>query len=143
MTPNKNKTPKFERIQCDLAAKGVLDRISLSPSETKICFEFQTADARPVTGSKPTKSTGLERGGRTLYVADFDATQLAITNAKPFANEDEKPIWYAYPRWSKDESAIVYQASGKLYLYNLASKSTTKVPTNGSAGYPYVERAPK
>jgi formylglycine-generating enzyme len=116
MTPHKDGTPKFERVQCDLATKGVLDRISLSPSETRVCFEFQT---------------GFERGvpGRTLYVADFDAKQPAITDARPFANEDGKPIWYAWPRWSKDESDIVYQAGGKLNLYNLASRSTTKVAT--------------
>ena len=130
MTPNKGGTPKFERIQCDLAAKGVLDRISLSPSETRVCFEFQS---------------GFESGvpGRTLYVADFDAKQPAITVARPFANEDGKPIWYAYPRWSKDESAIIYQAGGKLYLYNLADKSTTKVSITDSADDPHMKRAPK
>lgn len=125
MTPHKGGTPKFERIRCDLATKGVLNRVSLSPSETRVCFEFQT---------------GFESGvpGRTLYVADFDAKEPAITGAKPFANEDEKPIWCAFPRWSKDESAIVYQAGGKLYLYNLANKSTTNVSTSDS-----VDRAPK
>ena len=130
MTPNKDRTPKFERIQCDLATKGVLDRISLSPSETRVCFEFQT---------------GFEDGvpGRTLYVADFDAKQPAITDARPFANEDGKPIWYAYPRWSKDESAIIYQAGGMLHLYNLANKSTTKVSTTDSVDDPHMKRAPK
>lgn len=126
MTPNKNAETKYERIQCDLATKGVLERISLSPSETRVCFEFQSG----LEGDVP---------GRTLYVADFDAKQPAITGARPFANEDEKPIWYAFPRWSKDESAIIYQADGKLYLYNLANKSTTKVSTND----PKIKRAPK
>lgn len=126
MTPSKNASPKFEPIQCNLATKGVLDRISLSPSETKVCFEFQTGFGDNVPG-------------RTLYVAEFDAKQPAITNAKPFANEDEKPIRYAFPRWSVDESAIVFQADGKLYLYNLANKLTTKMSTTE----PHMKRAPK
>jgi len=130
MTPRKGRTPNFERIQCDLATKGVLDRISLSPSETRICFEFQA---------------GFDRGvpGRTLYVADFDAKQPAITDARPFANEDRKPIWYAYPRWLKDESAIIYQADGRLYLYNLGNKSTTKVSITDSVDDPRMKRSPK
>lgn len=141
MTPSEDGSPKYERIQCDLATKGILDRISLSPSETRICFEFQTADTRPVGGSSPTKQTGSESDipGRTLYVADFNAKKLTITGAEPFANEDGKPIWYAFPRWTEDESAIVYQADGTLYRYNLADGSTTKVSTID----PHVKRAPK
>ena len=126
MTPGKNATPTFERIQCDLAMKGVLERISLSPSERKICFEFQTGFESDVPG-------------RSLYLADFDAKQPSITNARPFANEDEKPIWYAFPRWTEDESSIIYQADEKLYLYKLANKSTTKVSKND----PHIKRAPK
>lgn len=126
MTPNKNAPTKYEPVQCDLATKGVLHRISLSPSETKVCFEFRT---------------GFEDNApsRSLYMADFDAKDCAINNATPFANEDEKPIWYAFPRWTKDESAIIYQADEKLYLYNLANKSTTKMSTTA----PHVKRAPK
>ena len=78
MTPGKNTNPTFERIECDLAKKGVLDRVSLSPTETRVCFEFQRGFKRHVPG-------------RTLYVADFDATSRTITNAQPFANEEEKP----------------------------------------------------
>ncbi|MBM3889146.1 MAG: hypothetical protein FJ388_08465, partial [Verrucomicrobia bacterium] len=40
MTPNAGGEPKFERIECELAMKGLLDRVSVSPSE-KICFEYQ------------------------------------------------------------------------------------------------------
>jgi hypothetical protein len=132
MTPNANGTPQYERIECELAKRGVLDRVSISPGETKVCFEYQTGFKRRVPG-------------RTLYVADFDAKQRTITNAKPFANEDGKPVWFAYPRWSQDESAIVYQAGGKLFLYKLSDSSTHKVSTNNSADYryPHMERAPK
>ena len=132
MTPNPGGEPSFERIACAMAKTGILDRVSLSPNETRVCFEFQRGFKRRVPG-------------RTLYLADFDAKSRKITNAKPFANEDEKPIWFAYPRWSKDESSIVYHAGGKLYLYKLEDGSTQKVSTNDRADYryPHMEKAPK
>ncbi len=132
MTPGENVNPTFERIECELTKTGVLDRVSLSPTETRVCFEFQRGFKRRVNG-------------RTLYVADFDAKSRKITNAQPFANEDEKPIWFAYPRWSKDESSIVYQAGGKLHLYKLEDGSTHKVSTDDKADYryPHFEDAPK
>ena len=132
MTPGKNVNPKFERIECELAKTGVLARVSLSPTETRVCFEYQHGFKRRVQG-------------RTLYVADFDAKSRKITNAKPFANEEGKPIWFAYPRWSKDESSIVYQAGGKLYLYKPEDGSTHKVSTDDKADYryPHFEDAPK
>jgi hypothetical protein len=41
MTPDPGGEPRFERIECELATKGILDRVSISPSETKVCFEYQ------------------------------------------------------------------------------------------------------
>ncbi len=132
MTPRDKTEPGFERISCDLEKTGVLDRVSLSPSEKKICFEFQPGFKKQVPG-------------RTLYVGDFDAEKRAITNLKAFANADGKPIWFAYPRWSRDESSIVYHAGKKLFLYKLSDGSTRKVSTNDRADYryPHMEGAPK
>ena len=132
MTPGKNTKATFERIECDLAKTGVLDRVSLSPTETRVCFEFQRGFERRVPG-------------RTLYVADFDAKSRTLTKAQPFANEEEKPGWFAYPRWSKDESSIVYHAGGKLYIYKPEDGSTHKVSTNDKVDYryPHFEDAPK
>ncbi len=132
MTPAPGETPNFERIDCELARTGILDRISIAPSETKVCFEYQ-------------KGFDYEMSGRTLYVADFDAEELTISNAKPFANEEGKPVWFAYPRWTRDESAIVYHAGGKLFLYKLEDGSTVKVSTDDGASYiyPHGEATPK
>lgn len=124
MTPNPGGEPKFERMACELAATGILDRISVSPSETKICFEYQT-------GFK------YAFPGRTLYVADFDVTERRITNLKPFANVEGKKVWFAYPRFTKDEASIVYHADGKLFLYTLATGSTKQVSTDAKADYRY------
>ena len=132
MTPNAGGNPRYERIDCRLAKKGRLDRVSVSPSEKRVCFEYQTGFRRKVTG-------------RTLYIADFDAEKPAITNAKPFANEEGANRWFAYPRWTKDEAAIVYHASPSLYLYTLKDGSTAKVSTNDGADYryPHCEATPK
>lgn len=132
MTPNPSGEPKFERIDCELAKGGVLDRVSVSPSEKKICFEYQKGFKRQVPG-------------RTLYVADFDAKERTVTKVKPFANEEGKPVWFAYPRWTRDETAIVYHAGKKLYLYTLEDESTRQVSTDDSADYryPHGEATPK
>jgi len=133
MTPKDGGTPRYQRLDCaGLERKGLLDRVSISPSEDKICFEHQIGHKHnPI--------------GRALYVADFDAKKLAITNPKPFANPDRKPRWFAYPRWTKGEKAIVYHASPSLYLYTLADASTVRVSTEPGADYryPHGERMPK
>ena len=133
MTPNVGGEPKYERIDCELATKGLLDRVSISPSETRVCFEYQTGFRYKDTG-------------RTLYIADFDAKKRTITNAKPIANEEAYPNrWFAYPRWNKDETAIVYHSSPSLYLYTLKDGTTRKVSTKPGADYryPHFERTPK
>lgn len=132
MTPNPGGEPKFERIDCELEKGGVLARISLAADERKVCFEYQKGFKRAVAG-------------RTLYLADFDAGERRMTNFKPFANKDGKPVWFAYPRWTRDQSAVVYHAGGKLFLYTLGDESTVKVSTDDSGDYryPHGEAAPK
>ena len=132
MTPGPGAGPRYDRIECELIKRGVLARISLSPDETRVCFEFQKGFKRSVSG-------------RTLYVADFDAEKRTITNAKPFANEEGRLVWFAYPRWTKNQSAIVYHAGRKLFLYTLADETTKQVSTDNKADYryPHGEAAPK
>ena len=132
MTPNPGGDPGFQQIECELATKGILDRVSISPSETRVCFEYQKGFKHKMTG-------------RTLYVADFDAKKRTVTNAKPFANEEGRNRWFAYPRWTKDEKAIVYHASPSLYLYTLKDGSTRKVSTKDGTDYryPHCEATPK
>lgn len=124
MTPNPGGEPTFERVTCELARTGSLDRLSISPDETKICFDYHPGKENPMPG-------------RTLYVADFDVKARTITNAKPFANEERKQVWFDYPRWTKDGAAIVYMAGGKLFLHTLADGSTKQVSTDPKADYRY------
>ena len=128
---------RYERVDtAGLAKQGLLDRISLSPSEDKICFEHQI-------GHKHTPR------GRALFVADFDVKTRKMTNVKAFANKDRKPGWFAYPRWTRDEKEIVYHghSAGKrpLFLYNVKEGTTRKVSTDDGADYryPHGEATPK
>ena len=124
MKPNPAGEPGFERVTCELAQTGRLDRLSISPDETKICFDYHPGKENPMPG-------------RTLYVADFDVKARTITNAKPFANAERKKVWFDYPRWTKDGSAIVYHAGGKLFLHTLADGTTQQVSTDPKADYRY------
>lgn len=132
MTPSAQGDPKFERIDCALAKGGALARVSLSPDETKVCFEYQ-------------KGFKHSMPGRTLYIADFDANTRAMSNFKPFANEDGKNAWFAYPRWVNDASEVVYHAGRKLFLYRLADGTTRQASTDNQADYryPHGEATPK
>ena len=90
-----------------------------------------------------------KREGYREAFADFDVQKRAITNLKAIANEDQKPIWFAYPRWIDGEAAVVYHAkkgaaNGELYLYRLKDGTTRRVSTNAGADYryPHGEAAP-
>lgn len=124
MKPNPGGEPTFERVTCELAKTGSLDRLSISPDETKICFDYHPGKENPMPG-------------RTLYVADFDVKARTITNAKPFANVERQKVWFDYPRWTKDGNAIVYMAGGKLFLHTLADGTTKQVSTDPKADYRY------
>jgi len=134
-----------------LAKQGLLDRISISPSEKRVCFEFQ-------------KGFGKYRyPGRVIYIADFDAKARTIKNPKAIANEKAEPdLPYLYPRWTRDESAVVYhcnrnrKSSGgddsdiwdggnQIYMYRLEDGATERVSTDPNANYmyPHGERSPK
>ncbi len=140
LTRQEGPKPVYERVQCELTPKGMFHRMSVSPSEKKICFEFISYERqKKIKSGEP---------GHTLYVADFDVRERAITNLKPFANEEGKPIWFAYARWMDGESAVVYHSTqtgkGQLYVYRLDDGSTRRVSTNPKADYryPHGEAAP-
>jgi Tol biopolymer transport system component len=140
MTRREGPNPIYERVQCELTPKGIFHRMSVSPSEKKICFEFISFERqKEIKSGEP---------GHTLYVADFDAQQRTITNLKVFANAEAKPIWFAYARWIDGESAVVYHSTqtgqGQLYVYQLEDGSIRRVSTNAKADYryPHGEAAP-
>jgi Tol biopolymer transport system component len=135
LSTTRGHAPLYESVQWDLATRGQMHRASISPSETKICFEF-------LPGSTFTEI------GHTLYIGDFDARQRLITNVKAIANKEGRKIWFAYPRWIDGEAAVTYHSgeTGKnqLYVYHLDNGSTKRVSRDASADYryPHGEAAP-
>lgn len=152
MTPGRNDGAKYEPIECELAKKGQLDRISISPSESRVCFEL-----------RPTFKGPYRFVGHVLYIADFDAKARTITNPKVIANAEANPaLPFLYPRWTRDESAVVYHANknrkgpayddtgiwgsgNQIYMYRLKDGSTIRVSTDSNANYmyPHGEKSPK
>ena len=152
MTPGRNDSAQYEPIECELAKQGQLDRISISPSEKKVCFEF-----------RPTVKSHYHFVGHVLYIADFDAKARTITNPKVIANAEANPdLPFLYPRWTRDETAVVYHANknrkgpayddtgiwnsgNRMYMYSLKDGSTIHVSTDSNANYmfPHGERTPK
>ncbi len=137
MTPKPGKRSKFERIDCaGMDALGLLCRISLFPSEKKICFGH-------LLGHK------FRETAHAICIADFDVKKRTISDVKVIANNERKEHWYAYPRWTKDESAVVYHANstgkGALFLYTLKDGTTQRVSTDANVDYryPHGEAAPK
>jgi Tol biopolymer transport system component len=128
MTPDTAGNAKYEAVDFPHTLQGMADRISVSPNETKVCFDFQS-------GTGPNQYPG-----RTVYIADFDVAARTVSN--PIAISDPHPnpkTMTLYPCWTDDESAVVYHCdkSGRnqLYMYRLSDKSTSRVSVNASAGY--------
>lgn len=138
MTPSAEGKPTHERVNFAFELKGTIDRVSLTPSETKLCYEFQ-------------KGFGAYRyPGRTLYIADFDVGTRTVSNPKAITDAEPNPeITWLYPRWTRDESAVVYHCNktgkNQLYMYRLKDGSTACVSANAGADYmfPCGEATPK
>ncbi len=129
---------KYELIHFEFNLEGPLDRVSISPSETKITYEY-IKDWTP-----------FEYEGKTIYIADFNKNMLTVSNPKAITTTTPDPhTMTLYPRWSSDESAVIYHCDksgyNQLYMYVLADESTHKVSTNSSAHYQYAcgETTPK
>jgi ankyrin repeat protein len=138
MTPSPDGQPKYERVNFDPPLEGPVDRVSLAPSEKTLCYELQ-------------KGFGPYRyPGRTLYIADFDVAGRTVSNPTAITDTDPDPeIIRLYPRWTKDESAVVYHCNktgkNQLYMYRLKDGSTIRVSTDENAAYlfPCGEETPK
>ena len=138
LTPDlKGGKPKYERIDDGgMLAKGLMLRISVSPDETKVCFEH-------MIGYK------FKEPNHAIYIADFDVAQRKLSNHQAIANKDYGDGWFAYPRWTKDADAVIYHADttgkGRLYLYRLKDGKTAQVSRRDDVDYryPHVRDTPK
>lgn len=139
MTPGKDgKPPIYEPVRLTFRPNGLIDRCTISPSETKIAYELQP-------GKGPYRYEG-----RTIYIADFEAKTRIISNPKPITDTNPDPkVRVLYPCWTRDESAVVYHCDKtgvpQLYMYRLSDGKTICVSSDpkGRYLYPCGEAMPK
>ena len=132
LTPKFGSIGKYEEIKLNFNAIGLLDKISLSPDESKICFDMK-------------EGFNHDQDGRTIYYGDFDVKSLTISNIVSITEPSENGL---DARWVKDEKKIIFSStkSGtrQLYIYNLKTKKITKISnelTNKSET-PCIENTP-
>ena len=111
-------------------------KLSVSPSETKVAYMLDF-DADMSTYEDV-----------VLYYAQFDAERLVVSNPVAITGDDPRDIC-EYPRWSADESLIIYDSnrSGtyQMYAYRLADGSTARISTDATSNSQFgsFENVPK
>lgn len=119
LTPNPGGRGFYEEVQRPHAEQW--SKLSVSPSETKVAYML---DHDKFVGS------GADA---VLYYADFDVDKLTISNPVQIADDD--PSYFdQYPRWTADESLIVYTSNrtgtSQLYAYRLSDGTTHRISPN-------------
>jgi hypothetical protein len=110
--------------------------LSVSPTETKVTYMLDNDDLRTTYQDA------------VLYYADFDIATLTISNPVPIADEDLSYV-DMYPRWTADESLIVYSSNrsgtSQLYAYKLSDATTQRIShdENVSSEFSNFESCPK
>jgi Tol biopolymer transport system component len=83
-----------------------------------------------------------------LYYADFDPGTLTVSNPVAITDYDRAHVC-EYPRWSADESLILYDSNRtgvyQMYAYRLADRSTTRISSDPSVNSQFgnFENLPK
>ncbi len=116
LTPRPGRVGTYEEIS--RPTTQLWHKLSVSPSETKVAYMLDN-DANMSTYNDV-----------VLYWADFDAATRVVSS--PVAITDYDPSHVCeYPRWSADESLIIYDSnrSGvyQMYAYRLADRATARI----------------
>ena len=134
LTPDPGKLGKYEEIQ--RPTEKLWHKLSVSPSETKVVYMLDN-DRKLYTYSDV-----------VIAIADFDKANLRIEN-QIIITEMNKDYNYEYPRWTKDESSVIYDSnkSGKyqIYAYHLENKTTSRISPDITKDYRFgnFENLPK
>ena len=98
-------------------------KLSVSPSETRVAYMLDNDD----------NMSSYE--DVVLYYADFDVATRTVSNPVAITADDPRTI-EEYPRWSADESLIIYDSnrSGRyqMYAYRLADRVTERISDGAS-----------
>lgn len=111
-------------------------KLSVSPSETRVAYMLDN------DGNMSTYNDVV------LYYADFDLATQVVSHPVALTTYDLSQI-SEYPRWSADESLIIYDSnrSGvyQMYAYRLADRTTTRISSDPSVNSQFgsFENLPK
>jgi Tol biopolymer transport system component len=134
LTPNPGNLGKYEEIKCP--TEKLWHKLSVSPSETKVTYMLDN-DRKLYTYKDV-----------VIAIADFDIVNLRIEN-QIIITEMNTDYIYEYPRWTQDESCVIYDSnkSGKyqIYAYHLENKTTTRISPDINRDYRFAnfENLPK
>ena len=134
LTPNPGKLGKYEEIK--RPTDKLWHKLSVSPSETKVAYMLDN-DRKLYTYRDV-----------VIAIADFDKVNLRVEK-QIIITEMNKDYIYEYPRWTKDESYVIYDSdkSGKyqIYAYHLEKKTTTRISPDITRDYRFgnFENLPK
>ncbi len=134
LTPDPGKLGKYEEIK--RPSEKLWHKLSISPSETKVAYMLD--NDRSYATYKDV----------VIAIADFDVANLRVEN-QVIITEMDPDSTCEYPRWTSDESCVIYDSnkSGKyqIYAYHLESKTTTRISPDPSRNYLFgnCENLPK
>ena len=134
LTPNPDKLGKYEEIKRPTAK--LWHKLSVSPSETKVAYMLDN-DRKLYTYRDV-----------VIAIADFDKVNLRVEN-QIIITEMNTDYTCEYPRWTNDESCVIYDSnkSGKyqIYAYHLEDKTTSRISPDINRDYRFgnFENLPK
>jgi Tol biopolymer transport system component len=121
LTPNPPYMGDYEEIT--RPTTQMWHKLSVSPSETKVAYMLDFDDDMGTYADV------------VLYWARFDLRTRTVYDPVAITLDDPRTI-EEYPRWSADESAIIYDSnrSGEyqMYMYRLADGKTVRISASGS-----------
>jgi len=134
LTPRPGRLGVYEEIA--RPTRQLWHKLSLSPSETRVAYMLDNDDDMSTYNDV------------VLYYADFDKTTLSVSNPVAITDYDTSHVC-EYPRWSADESLILYDSnrSGtyQMYAYRLADRLTARLSSDPATNSQFgsFENVPK
>lgn len=135
LTPVPGQTGEYEEIS--RPTRYVWHKLSVSPGETKVCYMLDLE-----------RTSSESYVDSVLYYADFDIDTLVVSNPVQITQLSMKYV-DEYPRWSRDESIIVYDSNrtgvSQLYAYRLSDGVTRRISPDEFTNYNFgnFEKTPK
>lgn len=126
----------YEPLAFDFRLLGFMDRVTFSPDETRITFEYKPG------------FNSFEYVGKTIYIASFDMETLTISTPLPIS-EPHSFAMTLYPRWTSQGDSVIWHSNreGKhrLYRWRIEGGKTEVLPGDPSVDYEFFcgERSPK